>query len=165
MVLVDKKSNLFSGTREYKLLCSSLTPVSEWKSWLFQEPVWDESNASWQWIVSIDSTTSNSLPLHRAPCMSLPSGFLCVRVCVHASIDSVRTKKTYPRWEFIQLSCLLWQSWMNCQQERNVGPIYLTLIESDWLFQGTATVARLGRSCLCWLMKQRKPPHKQTEDA
>lgn len=74
VVLVDKKATRFQ-VQESMLLCSSLTRVSEWKSWLFQEPVWDESNASWQWIVSIDSTTSNSLPLHRAPCMSLPLVF------------------------------------------------------------------------------------------
>jgi len=139
------------------LLYSILT--SEWMSWLSQEAVWDESNASWQWIVSIDSTTSNSLPLQSplhvssfrvfSPALFLP---VCERVCT--SVDSDRTKKNHPTGEFIQLSCLLRQPWMNCQHgEKSQTCWFDGLTATDWLFQSTATVPGLGRSCLRWLMK------------
>lgn len=100
----QKKTTTHFQVVESVLLWSSLTPASESKSRLFQESVWGESNASWQWIVSIDSTTANSLPLHRAPCMSLSwvfFFFFCVRACAHPAVDSLRTKKIHPGWEFI----------------------------------------------------------------
>ncbi len=154
------------------LLCSSLTAVSEWKSRLFEESVWGESNASWQWIVSIDSSTPNSLPLHTASCMSLPwvcvcvcmcvcvCVYVCVCVCVRESMCAPilleQNKNIDPTWEFNKFHVFSYR------QGKNLRSIFLSLIESDRLFQ--ATPAMQGQEGRVHVDLQLKTA-KQTKDA
>lgn len=60
-----------------------------------------------------------SLPFHTASCTPPPPPpFL--RVCTPIHIFCWNNEKIHPRWRFIQLSCFLWQSWMNRRREREI---------------------------------------------
>lgn len=140
MVLADKKATNFQ-VQESMLLCRRLTSVSEWKSWLFQESVWGESNASWQWIVSIDSTATNHF-LFTGPFACLFLRFFCVW-------GSVRT---HPYILLEQRKSIQDEDWYNSHIFSD-GPEWtangrknLNLIGSNWLFQAMATIAVPGRS-------------------
>lgn len=68
--------------------------------------VWGDSNASWQWIVSIDSSTSNCLPFHTAPFRRLLLwGFFSVwhnyGVWSESAVDEGRTSD----WFFLFSFC------------------------------------------------------------
>lgn len=63
------------------LLCRGFSSISEWKR--LQELLWGESNASWQWIVPIDSDTLNHFLFTEPHACTLFCFFpMCLR-CIH----------------------------------------------------------------------------------
>lgn len=122
--------------------CRGFSSISEWKR--SHSLVWGESNASWQWIVPIDSTALNHF-LFREP-LALVVYCMCVR-CVRHLYNLFCWNRLNVYWirTYGTLRCLR-QAWMNCQQEKNRRCIHMTLIGSDWSLKVREKSCGPGRS-------------------
>lgn len=127
------------------LLCKGLSSISEWKP--LHKLVWWESNASWQWIVPIDSTTLNHFLFTEPHACTLFRFFF--HVCemhpwatVYFLLDQ---SKSMPEVSQTGLNDL--------PAGKKKSSAYLCDADWEWLMTGGA--AGQEGQLSCWLMKQR----------